>query len=77
MKTFGGVDVEIHLFLASALVGGEWPSSRPVTIINIDVFRRLRLRNFYETLLYGSSQEIRTVRILDLGELKIKNIMFW
>jgi hypothetical protein len=24
-----GVDVEIHIFLTSALVGGEWPTSRP------------------------------------------------
>jgi hypothetical protein len=25
-----GVDVEIHIFLTSALVGGEWSTSRPV-----------------------------------------------
>jgi hypothetical protein len=24
-----GVDVEIHIFLTSALVGGEWSASRP------------------------------------------------
>jgi hypothetical protein len=24
-----GVDVQIHIFLASALVGGEWSTSRP------------------------------------------------
>jgi hypothetical protein len=24
MKTCGGVDAEIHVFLTSALVGGEW-----------------------------------------------------
>jgi hypothetical protein len=29
MKAYGGVDVLIHIFLTSALVGGEWPSSRP------------------------------------------------
>jgi hypothetical protein len=29
MKTYGGVDVEIHVFLTSALVGGKWPASRP------------------------------------------------
>jgi hypothetical protein len=29
MKTHGGVDVQIHIFLASALVGGEWSASRP------------------------------------------------
>jgi hypothetical protein len=28
MKTYGGVDVEIHIFLASALVGCEWTASR-------------------------------------------------
>jgi hypothetical protein len=29
MKTYGGVDVYIHVFLTSTLVGGEWPASRP------------------------------------------------
>jgi hypothetical protein len=28
MKTYGGVDVWIHIFLTSALVGGEWSASR-------------------------------------------------
>jgi hypothetical protein len=29
MKAYGGVDVEIHVFMTSALVGGEWSASRP------------------------------------------------
>jgi hypothetical protein len=29
MKAYGGVDVEIHIFLASALVGDECSASRP------------------------------------------------
>jgi hypothetical protein len=29
MKTYGGVHVWIHVFLISALVGGEWSASRP------------------------------------------------
>jgi hypothetical protein len=29
MKTYGIVDVYIHIFLTSALVGGEWWTSRP------------------------------------------------
>jgi hypothetical protein len=29
MKTYRGVDVYIHIFLTSALVGGEWSASRP------------------------------------------------
>jgi hypothetical protein len=29
MKAYGGVDVQIHIFLTSALVGGEWSASRP------------------------------------------------
>jgi hypothetical protein len=28
MKAYGGVDVQIHIFLTSALVGGEWSASR-------------------------------------------------
>jgi hypothetical protein len=30
MKAYGEVDVYIHIFLTSALVGGEWSTSRPV-----------------------------------------------
>jgi hypothetical protein len=29
MKAYGGVDVYIHIFLTSALVGGKWSASRP------------------------------------------------
>jgi hypothetical protein len=29
MKTYGRVDVQIHVFLTSALVGSEWSASRP------------------------------------------------
>jgi hypothetical protein len=29
MKAYGGVDVYIHVFLTSAIVGGEWLVSRP------------------------------------------------
>jgi hypothetical protein len=29
MKTYGGVDVQIHIFLISALVGGEWSATCP------------------------------------------------
>jgi hypothetical protein len=29
MKTYGGVDVYIHVFFTSALVGGERSASRP------------------------------------------------
>jgi hypothetical protein len=29
MKAYGGVDAQIHIFLTSALVGGEWSASRP------------------------------------------------
>jgi hypothetical protein len=28
MKAYRGVDVQIHIFLTSALVGGEWSASR-------------------------------------------------
>jgi hypothetical protein len=29
MKVYGGVDVQIHIFLSSALAEGEWSASRP------------------------------------------------
>jgi hypothetical protein len=29
MKAYGGVGVQIHVSLTSALVGGEWSASRP------------------------------------------------
>jgi hypothetical protein len=29
MKAYVGVDISIHIFLTSALVGGEWSASRP------------------------------------------------
>jgi hypothetical protein len=30
MKVYEGMDVQIHIFLTSALIGGEWSASRPV-----------------------------------------------
>jgi hypothetical protein len=32
MKMYRKVDVYIHIFLTSALVGGEWSSSRPAAL---------------------------------------------
>jgi hypothetical protein len=29
MKAYRGVDVKAHVFLTSALAGGEWSASRP------------------------------------------------
>jgi hypothetical protein len=29
MKAYGGVDIQVHIVLPSALVGGEWSASRP------------------------------------------------
>jgi hypothetical protein len=29
MKTHGGVDIQIHVFFISAVVGPEWSASRP------------------------------------------------
>jgi hypothetical protein len=29
MRAYVGVDVQIHIFLTLALVGGEWSASRP------------------------------------------------
>jgi hypothetical protein len=33
MKAYAGVDVQIYVFLISALVAGEWSASRPGRII--------------------------------------------
>jgi hypothetical protein len=29
IKTYGGLDIYIHIFLTTALAGGEWPASHP------------------------------------------------
>jgi hypothetical protein len=29
MKTYGGEDVKTHIFLTSAIIGGEWSASSP------------------------------------------------
>jgi hypothetical protein len=29
MKTYGGVDVQTHVFLTLVLIGGKWSASRP------------------------------------------------
>jgi hypothetical protein len=29
MKAYGGVDMYIHIFLTSAVAGGDWSASRP------------------------------------------------
>jgi hypothetical protein len=39
MKTYGGVDVWIHVFMTSAQIGGEWSASRPIAGLG-DVERR-------------------------------------
>jgi hypothetical protein len=35
MKAYGGVDVYIHIFLTSELIGGEWSASRPGRFIPV------------------------------------------
>jgi hypothetical protein len=32
MNAYGGVDVQIHIFLISTLVGGEWSASSPAAL---------------------------------------------
>jgi hypothetical protein len=33
MKAYGRVDIQIHIFLTSALAGGEWSATRPCRFI--------------------------------------------
>jgi hypothetical protein len=35
MKAYGGVDVQIHVFLSSALGGGEWSASLSDRFISV------------------------------------------
>jgi hypothetical protein len=42
MKMYGGVDVKIHVFLASALVVGDWSASRSGRFIVWTLLRRER-----------------------------------
>jgi hypothetical protein len=32
MKTYGGVDVQIYIFLTLAIIGGEWSAYAPATL---------------------------------------------
>jgi hypothetical protein len=46
MKAYGGLDVQVHVFLTSAPVGGEWSASRlgrytPGEITAVQLDRRL------------------------------------
>jgi hypothetical protein len=41
MKKYGGMDVEIQIFLTSALVGGEWSASHRGKNPKYPVIRRL------------------------------------
>jgi hypothetical protein len=43
MKTYGGVDVYIHVFLTSALLGGERSVSRPGRFIPTEIDPRYAL----------------------------------
>jgi hypothetical protein len=45
MKAYGGVDVSIHVFLISGLVGGEWPVPRPIQTGALQIISQLRERN--------------------------------
>jgi hypothetical protein len=36
MKTYWGVEVQIHAFLTSAIDGGEWSALRPVRFITTE-----------------------------------------
>jgi hypothetical protein len=37
MKAYWGVDVQIHIFLTSALAGGEWSASRACRITPTEI----------------------------------------
>jgi hypothetical protein len=36
MKTYGGVETEVHIFITSALDGGEWPPSHSGRFTPVD-----------------------------------------
>jgi hypothetical protein len=48
MKTYGGVDVQIHVFLAYTLFGGEWSASSPAELLKPS----LKLLRIYYFILY-------------------------
>jgi hypothetical protein len=37
MKAYGGMDVQIHIFLTSVLAGGEWSASRPGRFTPVEI----------------------------------------
>jgi hypothetical protein len=73
MKTYGGVEVYIHIFLTSALAGGEWSASRPG--------RQCELKNnhlydchMYKLIQSGIETEITANRLVSSGSLENVNL---
>jgi hypothetical protein len=50
MKVYGEVDVQIHIFLTSAIVGGQWSASHPCcfTMIHPRYMRKKFCHFFFE-----------------------------
>jgi hypothetical protein len=59
MMVHGGVDVYIHIFLTSALVGGEWSASRPGPFRRICILWKSRNMGFLAFRLM--TREVKTV----------------
>jgi hypothetical protein len=56
MKGYGGVDVEIQVFMKTALVGGEWSASCPCRFTPGESYRKMT--NEREYLIKGRQKEI-------------------
>jgi hypothetical protein len=71
MKAYGGVDVYIHIFLTSALAGGEWSASRPCRFSHREIVPGTRWVGVWVGLRAGLNDvEKRKFLILPAFELR-------
>jgi hypothetical protein len=71
MKAYGGVDVQIHIFFASALAGGEWSASRPGLFNPVE---RASGGHWIESLVdpWASLDDVEKRKILTLPGLELR-----
>jgi hypothetical protein len=73
MKAYGGVDLLIHIFLTSALVGGEWSSTRLCSYTPIERVPGTHLIGGWFVPRSGLD-DVEMRKFLTLPELKLRTL---